>query len=170
MVDAIALLQLGLRWLHFVGGFGWLGSLLFLAAALSPSLSRLAPPQRLALLEALAPRLNRLLLATSITNVVAGASLALLRTKLETGIFLSSQWGLTILFGALMALALLVITAGMILPLLERYSPNLDVASSARISEQESASLEAKLRRWSGLGAALGAAVLFFMALAVSPI
>ena len=170
MADAVSLLQLVLRWLHFVGGFGWLGSLAFLAAVLSPSLSRLAAPQRVALLEAVAPRLNQLLIATSIVNVVAGASLALVRSNLEAGIFLGSQWGLAILSGAIIALILLAITAGIILPLLEHYIPNVDETAFSRVSEEESASLEVRLRRWSGLAAGLGVAVLFFMALAVSPI
>lgn len=170
MVDAVTLIQLGLRWLHFVGGFVWLGALFFLAVVLSPSISHLAINQRIAILQKLAPRLSHVLIASSVANVIAGVSMSLLLSNLRTDIFLGSKWGLAILSGGLVALMVLVITAAIILPALERYSPDPETGASLDLSENESQYLEARLKQWSGLGTGLGVAVLFLMALAVSPI
>ncbi len=106
-------------------------------------------------------KLNSTLVFTSISNVVAGVSMVLIISRLDTGIFTSTIWGFSILLGGLLTLAGLVITFAGLVPALERLS-------ASALSDVERRAFLGKARTLSNIVIVLGTIVLLMMATAGS--
>jgi uncharacterized membrane protein len=157
MPDNFLFLTLVLRWVHFVGGVTWFGTIFYLDLSYFPEVQRgKATP----LSRELVSRLNILLIFSSILSIVAGISLALVLSNLDTGVF-TSAWGVSILVGGLFALGALVCTFAGVLPALDRLS-------GREIENDERNRIIAGARKWLTLAVVLGILVLLMMATAGS--
>ncbi len=107
-------------------------------------------------------KLNNLLVITSMSSIVAGVSMALFLSGLNTGIFISTNWGLSIFLGGLVSLGALVATFGGVLPVLDRLS-------SEELSASERNLALARGQKWLNVTTVLGVIVLLMMANAGSP-
>ena len=158
MPDATSVLLVILRWIHFLWGVTWIGTIFYLRAVELPFMKSRGD---LRLSADAISRLNLVLVATSIIGLTAGVVMALFLTGLNANVFTSSPWGFSIFIGAIFALVALVATFAGFIPTLERLS-----------SEKRSASEQALLLRkgelWLNLAALSGVLVLFMMAYAGS--
>lgn len=154
MADALSYLLLVLRVVHLLGGVAWIGTIIFLGIVQLPSIRR---GRTGSLSSEYVSKLNNLLVVTSMSSAVAGVSMALLFSRLNTGIFISTNWGLSIFAGGLLALAALVTTFAGALPVLERLS-------SPGLSDKERDRLLAKGQNWLNATIILGILVLLMMA------
>ncbi len=150
--------MLFLRWVHFFGGVFWIGTLFYLGMVQLPALSRARTG---GLSEEHVSRLNSLLVITSMSSIVAGVSMALIISQLDTGVFFS-KWGLSILGGGVLALVALVATFAGVLPALQRLS-------SSQLDETVRGMALRLGQRWLNLTMALGSLVLLMMAMTGSP-
>ncbi len=158
MPDNFSFLMLVLRWAHFAGGVTWFGTIFYLDLSYFPAVQRgKASP----LSQELVTRLNILLVFSSILSIVAGVSLALVLSNLDTGVFTSTAWGLSIFAGGLFALGALISTFAGVLPALDRLS-------SKEVENDERNRIMARTRRWLTLTVVLGVLVLLMMATAGS--
>lgn len=108
--------------------------------------------------------LNNLMVATSMSSIIAGVSMALILSGLSTEVFVSTIrgfWGIAILLGGMFALASLVLTFAGVIPALQRLSSPL-------LTDSERTSLLEKAQTWLQVTMLTGATVLFLMASAVT--
>lgn len=82
-------------------------------------------------------------------------------SNLDTGVFTSTAWGLSIFVGGLFALGALISTFGGVLPTLERLS-------SKELGNGERDRIMSRTRKWLALTVVLGVMVLLMMATAGS--
>ncbi len=108
-----------LRWIHFVGGVIWIGTLVYLRLI---ELPRVKSRESLSIPSDLVNRLNILLVVASITGLTAGVGLALILSNLSSNVFTSTGWGYSIFFGSILALIALVATFGGVMPALDKLS------------------------------------------------
>ena len=154
MPDALSYLLLILRGIHLLGGVAWIGTIFFLGMVELPSMRR---GRAGSFSSEFVSRLNGLLVVTSMSSVVAGVSMALLLSGLNTGIFISTNWGLSIFLGGLVALGALVATFAGVLPVLERLSSEELQASEWNLALS-------RAQKWLNITIVLGAMVLLMMA------
>lgn len=98
------------------------------------------------------------------SSVIAGVSMALILSGLNTDIFVSTIrgfWGISILLGGIFALVALASTFAGVMPALERLSSPL-------LPENERIPVLERAQRWLQVTMLTGAAVLFLMASAVT--
>ena len=146
-----------LRWIHFVGGVTWIGSLFYLRFVAFSSQKTHDPHLSMKSVS----RLSTLLVVTSISGVTAGAAMAFMLSDLNTGVFTSTYWGIAIGIGAFFALLLLVATFVGVIPALEQLSEK-----SGESSLKES--FRRKVELWLNVAIVLGLSVLLTMAYAGS--
>ncbi len=156
--DGFSLLVLGLRWAHFVGGIIWIGTIFYLGMFFLPAVRR---GKVVPLSQELVSRLNVLLASSSVVSIVAGVSLALVISNLDTGVFASTAWGLSIFVGGLFALGALVCTFAGVLPALDRLS-------GKGVENDERDRIIAGTQKWLRLAVVFGVLVLLMMAAAGS--
>ena len=118
MLDSTFIVMFALRWIHFIGGVTWIGSLFYLRFVVFPSMK--TPKPHLSMLSV--SKLSTLLIITSISGITAGVAMALILSGLNTGIFTSTDWGIAISLGAFFALLLLITTFVGVIPTLEQLS------------------------------------------------
>jgi len=154
-------LLLVLRWVHFLGGVAWIGTIFYLGSVQLPAMRR-------GKLGAMSPEyvtwLNNLMVATSMSSVIAGVSMALILSGLNTEVFVSTIrgfWGIAILLGGMFALASLVLTFAGVIPALQRLSSPL-------LTDSEKIPLLEKAQTWLKVTMLTGATVLLLMASAVT--
>ncbi len=93
-----------LVWLHILTAISWMGTAMFLAMVLTPSMRGLSANSRGELMIGLLPRLIRIVSVSATLTLVWGVLLAL-AIGLESGSFSpSTAWGLRITVGAVIAL------------------------------------------------------------------
>jgi uncharacterized membrane protein len=158
LADLLAIVMLFLRWIHFVGGVTWIGTIFYLGMVQIPAMRKTGnygiSPENVS-------KLNTVFIFTSVSNVVAGVSLALVISRLNTGVFTSTVWGLSILVGGLVAMVALATTFRGVIPTMERLS-------SGELTNNERRELFEKGRTWVNATMALGTVVLLMMAAAGS--
>ncbi len=152
--------MLVLRWIHFLGGVAWVGTIFHLGMVELPSLS---PSQERTVLPAFAKKLNTLLVTTSITSLTAGLAMSLLISGLDTGFFTSTSKGLSISIGAISALIVLVATFAGIMPSLERLTIE-------GLDQKKKEVILSKARNWARVAMFFGSLVLLFMASTAVPL
>ncbi len=158
MTDLLTIVMLFLRWIHFVGGVTWIGTIFYLGMVEIPAMRK---ARTYGISPETVSKLNNVFIFTSISNIVAGVSLALVISGLNTGVFTSTVWGLSILVGGLLAMAALATTFRGVIPAMERLS-------SVELTDSERRELFGKGRTWVNATMALGTAVLLAMAAAGS--
>ena len=154
----LTIVMLFLRWVHFVGGVAWIGTIFYLGMVQIPAMGK---ARSYAISPEYVSKLNNVFIFTSISNVVAGVSIALVISGLDSGVFTSTVWGLSILAGGLLALAALATTFRGVIPAMERLSLG-DLTDSERLE------LFGRGRTWVNATMFLGTAVLLMMAAAGS--
>ncbi len=158
MTDLLTIVMLFLRWVHFVGGVAWIGTIFYLGMVQIPAMRKTGSyrvsPENVS-------KLNNVFIFTSISNIVAGVSLALVISGLNSSVFTSTVWGLSIFVGGLLAMAALATTFRGVIPAMERLA-------SGELTDSERSDLFGKGRTWVNATMALGTAVLLAMAVAGS--
>ncbi len=143
MSDSLSLGLLLLRWIHFVGGVIWIGTLVYLRLIEFPRVTSRGSPS---IPSDLVNRLNILLVAASITGLTAGVGLALILSNLSSNIFTSTGWGYSIFFGSILALIALVATFGGVMPALDKLSsPSKDTRNHSIIARRGELWLDAAI-------------------------
>src|SRR5712692_1143866 len=157
MPDPTFIVMFILRWIHFVGGVTWIGSLFYLRFVALPS--QKTHDSHLSM-ESVS-RLTTTLVVSSISGVTAGVAMALILSGLNTGVFTSTGWGIAIAIGAFFALLLLVATFVGVIPALEQLS---EVSGESSLKD----SLRRREELWLNVAMVLGVSVLLAMAYAGS--
>ncbi len=159
MPDALSLLlMLLLRWIHFVGGVTWIGTIFYLRLVGLPSMAS-SDGNRLS--SNSVSRLNLVLVTMSITGLTAGVVLALVLSGLDANVFATTVWGLSVFAGAIFALTALVATFAGVMPILEQIS-------AGGQDTRQRALLFRRGKLWLNLAAIFGVLVLLMMAYAGS--
>ncbi len=158
MTSLLTVGMLFLRWVHFVGGVIWIGTIFYLGMVQIPAMRKAGS---YAVSPEYVSKLNNVFIFTSISNVVAGVSMALVISGLDSGIFTSTVWGLSILVGGLLAMVALATTFRGVIPTMERLS-------LGELTDGERRELFGRGRIWVNATMALGTAVLLMMAAAGS--
>ena len=98
------------RWVHILAGGAWLGEVVAVVFILVPILIRLETERRGWFLTTVFPRVFRLASVLSLTAVTAGALLYLASNdwNLALGRLVSEPWGVSILIGGSLGLALTI--------------------------------------------------------------
>ncbi len=158
--SGLTILMLILRWIHFLGGVVWIGTIFHLGMVEFPSL---ATTQNKTLSTTFANKLNTVLISTSIVSLTAGVAMSLVVSGLDTGFFTSTSKGLSITIGAVSALVVLVATFTGITPSLERLT-------TEGLDEYEREVILSKGRAWVRVAMLFGSLVLLFMASTAVPL
>lgn len=122
------------RWIHILAGGAWLGEVVVVVFIVVPVLIRLDHERRGWFLSTIFPRVFRLASVLSATAVAAGAALYLASNdwSLNVDRLLTERWGLSILIGGTLGLALTVfhfVVEGRLEPIVAR-------AQSGEIDEE----------------------------------
>ncbi len=152
--NSLLLLMLILRWIHFLGGVAWIGTIFHLGMVEFPSLSS---SRDKAVSPTFATKLNTVLVSMSITSLTAGVAMSLVISGLDTGFFTSTSKGLLISVGAISALVVLVATFAGIMPSLE----HLTIEG---LDQSKREAILTKGRAYVRVGMLFGSLVLLFMA------
>ena len=120
-----------LRVLHIGLGIFWVGSIAFLTLLLEPHLRSQGPGALRRTMGPMLPVMGPALLGASLVTVLSGATMILILGRDDYGIFFSTAWGRTILFGGAMGVLALIVGDGLVR--LQRW--RLD-ALGARLAEQ----------------------------------
>lgn len=109
LVDAFTWSRV-LRWVHIGAGSAWLGEVVVVVFVLVPVLIKMTAERRIWMLKTVFPRIFRLASVLSLTAVLAGAGLYLAMNDWNLNLerLVSGQWGLSILIGGTLGLALTV--------------------------------------------------------------
>lgn len=99
-----------LRWIHIIAGAAWLGEVAAVVFILVPVLTRLDAARRGWFLASVFPRVFRMASILSVSAVVAGAGLYLATNEWHLNLdrLVGGRWGLSILIGGSLGLALTV--------------------------------------------------------------
>ncbi len=157
MPDPTFIVMFILRWIHFIGGVTWIGSLFYLRFVALPSQKTHDPHLSMSSVS----RLSTLLVVSSISGVTAGVSMALILSGLNSGVFTSTDWGIAIVIGAFFALLLLMATFVGVIPALEQLS---EISGESSLKD----SLRRRGELWLNVAIVLGVSVLLAMAYAGS--
>ena len=158
MPNVLAVVLLILRWVHFLGGVIWFGTMIYLGIVQFPTIGRNGAAK---VSSDSVSRLNILLVVASVLSAVTGVSIALMISGLDTGVFTATGWGLSVFFGGLFTLIALVTTFAKVLPALERLS-------SGTLSNTEERRAAREGQNWVNATVVLGVLVLLLMASAGS--
>ncbi len=158
MSNVLTAILLILRWVHFLGGVVWIGTIIYLGTVHFPAVRRNGT---LAVSQESVQKMNNLLVVASILSAVTGVSIALMISGLNTDVFTATSWGISIFVGALFTLVALVTTFAKVLPALERLSSG----TPGKIEDRRTIR-EAQI--WINVTMALGVLVLLMMASAGS--
>ena len=120
-----------LRVLHFGAGVFWVGSIAFMTLLLEPHLRSQGPGALRRTMGPMLPVMGPALLGASVVTVLSGAAMILILGRGDYGVFLTTAWGQTILFGGAMGVLALVVGDGLVR--LQRW--RLD-ALGAQLAEQ----------------------------------
>lgn len=94
------------RWIHVLAGSSWLGEVVVINFVLVPALGAMPEQARRDFVAAVFPRIFRLASVLSATTVIAGVILVWNLTGGELGRLTTSRWGLAILAGGGLGIAL----------------------------------------------------------------
>jgi putative copper export protein len=103
-----------LRILHIGSGIFWVGSIAFLTLLLEPHLRAQGPGAMRRTMGPMLPVMGPTLLGASLVTVASGATMILILGRNDYGIFFSTPWGLTILFGGAMGVLALIVGDGLV--------------------------------------------------------
>ena len=103
-----------LRVLHFGAGVFWVGSIAFLTLILEPHLRSQGPGALRRTMGPMLPVMGPALLAASLVTVLSGAAMILILGRHDYNVFLTTPWGMTILFGGAMGVLALVVGDGLV--------------------------------------------------------
>jgi uncharacterized membrane protein len=153
------LLFIPLRWVHVLGAAAWLGEVVVINFVLLPILFRLPPGDGARFMQQVFPRVFRLASYLALTTILSGFVLALVMSRGQIELFLTTRWGRSILVGG---------TIGLLLALFHffvegRLEKPLAVAN-ANPSEMESVYRVLRVVPRAGLGVILTAFVLMMYA------
>jgi len=95
-----------IRWIHVVSASAWFGEVVVINLILIPALSAQDAGGRRDFLAGVFPRVFRLASFLSATTVISGALLVYLLTAGDLGMLTAGRWGVSILVGGTMGLAL----------------------------------------------------------------
>ncbi|MGA2666257.1 MAG: hypothetical protein ABSF83_15070 [Nitrososphaerales archaeon] len=108
-------------WAHVFGAIGWLGAALVFAIVLGPALPRLSAQARLEFLATVLPRYIRYIRMFAVVTVVFGVATVLVIADGDYSVLSpSTPFGLYVSAGALLALAVVGLAFGVILPTASR--------------------------------------------------
>lgn len=138
------LIRIAIQWLHVTAGVLWIGGGFYTVFVQLPALAAMPMPARGPAMAALAPRQLRyilrvaeLTLLTGVLQIFASGRAAQLTAPLD------SRWGLAILAGLLLAVALYGIVRGGTKPLVERM---LALGPKAAAGDADAAAMVPRLR------------------------
>lgn len=95
------------RWLHILSGAAWLGEVITINFVLIPALRSMSHRERPHFLRSVFPRVFRLASILSLLSISSGLTLAYLLSGLrDLSIFITTRWGLSILIGGSLGIAL----------------------------------------------------------------
>lgn len=102
-----------LAWLHILAAVGWMGTAMFMAMVLVPSMAGLQPSSRRDLLTKLLPRFTRYVTTFATLTLVAGILLAFGHAgdRLDS-LSPTNPWGLSVTVGATLSLVAYVLAMG----------------------------------------------------------
>ena len=95
-----------IRWIHVASASAWFGEVLVINVILIPALSQMVADSRKEFLNTVFPRVFKLASVLSATAVFAGLTLLLIKTDGDLSLLFDSRWGLSILVGGSLGLAL----------------------------------------------------------------
>lgn len=97
------------RWLHILSGAAWLGEVITINFVLIPTLRSISSDQRPSFIRRIFPRLFRLASILSVISISSGLLMSYLMSGWEDlSVFLTTRWGLLVLIGSFLGLALTV--------------------------------------------------------------
>jgi uncharacterized membrane protein len=95
------------RWLHILSGAAWLGEVVTINVVLLPSLRSIEPSERPRFIRTTFPRLFRLASVLSLLSISSGFVMSYLVSGWkDPSIFIDTRWGLSILIGGSLGVAL----------------------------------------------------------------
>ena len=98
-----------IRWIHILSGAAWLGEVITINLVLIPTLKSISSDQRPSFIRRTFPRLFRLASILSVISISSGILLSYLMSGWENlSVFFTTRWGLLILIGGFLGLALTV--------------------------------------------------------------
>lgn len=124
----------GLRLLHIGAGIYWAGSIAFLTLVLEPRYRAQGTQNLRRVMRPLMPVMGPSLLAASLTTILAGAALILWTHGSDLDFYIETDWGRTILLGAVAAIAALIVGDGLV-RIERRRLDNLGAALAQRTLE-----------------------------------
>jgi uncharacterized membrane protein len=95
------------RWLHIISGAAWLGEVFTINFVIIPSLRSMENDRRPGFIRSVFPRIFRLASFLSIVSISSGLTMSYLLSGWDDlSIFLTTRWGLAILIGGSLGIAL----------------------------------------------------------------
>ncbi len=147
-----------LNWLHVISGIGWLGAAMLFGMVLGPLLPEMAPSARKELIVKFFPKL------ATYVSILAGSTLvfglALAGAMVGNGsLAMTSQWGIEIMIGGVLALAAAAVAMGVVIPSMKKVVRLLSGGDVAAGPDPEVAKLMGRMR----VGASVGLVLLFLV-------
>ncbi len=155
-----------LVWLHVLGAIGWMGTAMFLAMVLTPSMKVLSANSRSELMLGLLPRFIRYVTGFATLTLVAGILLALAIATNSGSFSPSTPWSLRITVGAMIALVSYALAMGVGLRSARKILKILSAQPVPQSPSSEIPILQKRMRRAAITVVALLAIVLVFMVVA----
>ena len=95
------------RWVHIISGVSWLGEVITINIVLVPALLKMEKETRGAFIRQIFPRVFRLASVLSLVAIISGGLMSYLITGWKNlGPLLDTRWGIAILIGGSLGLAL----------------------------------------------------------------
>jgi uncharacterized membrane protein len=154
-----------LNWLHVISAIGWLGAAMVFAMILSPVLPKMTAAGRGEFIIKVLPKYATYVTLLILSTLVFGGSLALYLVYTGSAFSFSSQWGLSIMAGAGIALLVAVIGLGIIIPAMKKMVKIVKdmQANPAAAPSPELPKIQRRMRVGSMIGLVLLFLVVIFM-------
>jgi len=108
-----------LNWIHVVSAIGWLGAAMLFAMILAPTLSTFSPAGRGEFIVKLFPKFARYVPMVAVSTLVFGGALYYYMAAGDSSAY-TSQWGVSIMAGAVLALVAAVLAIAIVIPAMNK--------------------------------------------------
>jgi len=158
-------IRIGVQWLHVTAGVLWIGGGFYTIFVQLPALAAMPPAARGPAMAAFAPRQVRYLLRVAEATLVLGfLNLITSGRAQQLTAPLESRWGIVILVGIILALALYGIVRGAVKPLVERLlAAGARAATGDQGAAAEMGTLLPRIRRLGYVQLVIGVAIILAM-------